>query len=144
MNLLNDTMSKMTSKTYNAKNRFNKMKLPLQKRDFKDKFSFTQRISESSKITSKYPERIPVICERIGDTVPDIDRKKYLVPSDLSIANFMYVIRKRIKLSPEVSIFLFVNGCMVPCSELMSKCYQEHKDPDGFLYIKYGGESTFG
>ena len=104
MNFLNDTMSTMTSQMYNAKKRIEKMKLPVKKRDFKDKFSFTQRITESSKIIAKYPERIPVICERIGDTVPDIDRKKYLVPGDLSIANFMYVIRKRIKLSPEISI----------------------------------------
>uniref|UniRef100_A0A6C0CQA6 Autophagy-related protein n=1 Tax=viral metagenome TaxID=1070528 RepID=A0A6C0CQA6_9ZZZZ len=139
-----DTISTMTSKIYSAKRRIEKMKLPVKERAFKDKFSFTQRLSESAKIIAKYPDRIPVICERIGDTVPDIDRKKYLVPGDLSIANFMYVIRKRIKLSPEVSIFLFVNESMVPCSELMSKCYEDHKDDDGFLYIKYSGESTFG
>lgn len=144
MNLINNSISTISSKMYSAKKRIEKMKLPVRKRDFKDKFSYTQRLTESSKIISKYPDRIPIICERIGDTVPDIDRKKYLVPGDLSIANFMYVIRKRIKLSPEISIFLFVNECMVPCSELMSKCYDEHKDPDGFLYIKYGGESTFG
>jgi GABA(A) receptor-associated protein len=144
MNIINNTMSTITSKMHSAKKRIAKIKLPIKKREFKDKFSLTQRITESSKIISKYPERIPVICERIGDTVPDIDRKKYLVPGDLSIANFMYVIRKRIKLSPEISIFLFVNECMVPCSELMSKCYQEHKDQDGFLYIRYGGENTFG
>ncbi|MAR50970.1 MAG: hypothetical protein CML42_07580 [Rhodobacteraceae bacterium] len=144
MNLISDSISTISSKMYSAKKRIEKMKLPVRKRDFKDKFSYTQRLTESSKIIGKYPDRIPIICERIGDTVPDIDRKKYLVPGDLSIANFMYVIRKRIKLSPEISIFLFVNESMVPCSELMSKCYEEHKDQDGFLYIKYGGESTFG
>ena len=112
--------------------------------NYKKENDLETRTKEASRIRSKYPDRIPIICERIGDTVPDIDRKKYLVPGDLSIANFMYVIRKRIKLSPEISIFLFVNESMVPCSELMSKCYEEHKDQDGFLYIKYGGESTFG
>ena len=111
---------------------------------FKTSHNFDKRWNESQRIVIKYPERVPIICERITTNVPEVDRKKYLCPRDLSIANFMYVIRKRIKLSPEVSIFLFVNDAMVPCSELMSKAYEEHKDDDGFLYIKYSGESTFG
>jgi len=95
----------------------------------------------------KYPERLPIICEkdpRCTD-IPDIDRKKYLVPLDLSIANFMYVIRKRIKLRPEKSIYLFVNDRVMPAtSQTISLLYQEHANPDGFLYITYAGESTFG
>ena len=27
---------------------------------------------------------------------------------------------------------------------LMSKVYDDYKDEDGFLYIKYSGENTFG
>ena len=57
----------------------------------------------------------------------------------------MFVIRKRIKLSPEKSIFLFVNDTnLVPTAALLSQVYDEHKDDDGFLYITYNGESTFG
>lgn len=26
----------------------------------------------------------------------------------------------------------------------MGQMYEEHKDPDGFLYIAYSGENTFG
>lgn len=95
----------------------------------------------------KYPGRIPIICERDprSKDVPDIDRKKYLVPDDLSIANFMYVIRKRLKLSPDKSIYLFVNDLVMPAtSQLLSLMYSENCDEDGFLYIKYAGESTFG
>ena len=96
---------------------------------------------------AKYPGRIPIICERDprSKDVPDIDRKKYLVPDDLSIANFMYVIRKRLKLSPDKSIYLFVNDLVMPAtSQLLSLMYSENCDEDGFLYIKYAGESTFG
>ena len=35
-----------------------------------------------------------------------IDRK-FLVPDDLSFANFMYVIRKRVKLDTNTSLYLF-------------------------------------
>ena len=95
----------------------------------------------------KYPDRIPIICEKWGNDseIPDIDRKKYLVPMDLSIANFMYVIRKRLKVSPDKGIYLFVNDHIMPTtSALVSQYYTQYKDPDGFLYVAYSGESTFG
>lgn len=114
---------------------------------FKVKNSFERRFSESQRIIQKYPDKIPVICEKgaVGNDIPDIDRKKYLCPDDISIANFMYVIRKRIKLSADKSIFLFVNDTnLVPTAALLSQVYHEHKDDDGFLYITYNGESTFG
>jgi GABA(A) receptor-associated protein len=79
-----------------------------------------------------------------------IDKKKYLVPADLTVGQFVYVIRKRIKLSPEKAIFIFVNEILPPTAgkhkekvqrtlliilALMSSIYEEHKDEDGFLYI---------
>jgi hypothetical protein len=69
--------------------------------------------------------------------VPDIDKKKYLVPADLTVGQFVYVIRKRIKLSAEKAIYIFVNNVLPPTAAYMSALYDEHKDEDGFLYIKY-------
>jgi len=114
---------------------------------FRDKFPFKKRLDESTRIMEKYPDRIPIICEKWGNDaeIPDIDRKKYLVPIDLSIANFMYVIRKRLKVSPDKGIYLFVNDHIMPTtSSLVSQYYEQYKDPDGFLYVAYSGESTFG
>jgi len=112
---------------------------------FKDKHPFNKRLSEATRIMEKYPDRIPVICECVGGEVPDIDRKKYLVPSDLSMAEFLYVIRKRIKIKPEQSIYLFVgDSVMVAGCQIMGSVYAEHKDLDGFLYTCYSGENTFG
>merc|ERR1712054_486091 len=53
-------------------------------------------------------------------------------------------IRQRIKLSPEKAIFIFVDEVLPPTAALMSSIYEEHKDEDGFLYITYSGENTFG
>ena len=33
---------------------------------------------------------------------------------------------------------------IVPCSQLLGTVYERKKDDDGFLYINYAGESTFG
>lgn len=39
---------------------------------------------------------------------------RYLVPGDLTVGQFVYVIRKRIKLTPEKAIFIFVNNVLPP------------------------------
>ena len=102
-------------------------------------------MSEAQRIRTKYPERIPVICEKDERSdIPNIDKKKYLVPQDLTVGQFVYVIRKRIKLSPEKAIFIFINNVLPPTAALMSSIYAEQKDEDGFLYITYSGENTFG
>lgn len=94
----------------------------------------------------KYPDRIPVIVERSvkGGDIPDIDKKKYLVPTDLTVGQFVHVVRKRIKLTPEKAIFIFVNNVLPPTAALMATIYDEQSDEDGFLYIQYSGENTFG
>ena len=114
------------------------------KSDFRSNHSFEKRVNESKRIIEKYPDRVPIICERITKNVPQVVRKKYLCPGDLSLANFMYVIRKRMNLSPEKSLYLFINDKMIPCSSLLASIYDSEKADDGFLYINYGGESTFG
>lgn len=86
-----------------------------------------------------------MICEKVENSdIPEIDKRKYLVPVDLSIGQFVYVIRKRIKLPSEKAIFIFVNDILPPTAALISTIYEEHKDEDGFLYVLYSGENTFG
>jgi len=111
---------------------------------YKQRISFNKRKKDSEAIIAKYPQRIPVIVEPFGDNVPEIDRSKYLVPDDLSMVNFIYVIRRRLKISSEVSIYLFVNDKIIPGMDYVSTIYEKYKDEDGFLYVKYSGEPTFG
>uniref|UniRef100_A0A1I8GQ30 Autophagy-related protein n=1 Tax=Macrostomum lignano TaxID=282301 RepID=A0A1I8GQ30_9PLAT len=85
---------------------------------FKEDNNFDQRLKDSRKIREKYPERIPVIVERVANSqITDIDKHKFLVPHDISMAQFIAT---------------------------MGQIYQEHQDEDGFLYIAYSGENTFG
>ena len=103
---------------------------------FKDEHPFEKRKAEAERIRQKYADRIPVICEKVEKSdIATIDKKKYLVPADLTVGQFVYVIRKRIKLSPEKAIFIFVDEVLPPTAALMSSIYEEHKDEDGFLYI---------
>ena len=112
---------------------------------FKNEHPLDKRKLEAERIRSKYPERVPVICEKDSRSdIPDIDKKKYLVPADLTVSQFTWVIRKRIKLPPESAMFLFINDHLPQKASLMSTVYEEQKDEDGFLYIIYSGENTFG
>ena len=104
-----------------------------------------KRIAEAKRIRRKYPDRCCVIVTRaLRGTAPEIDRHKYLVPGDLTVGQFIYVVRRRIKVHSEKAIFMFVGNTLPPTSGLMADLYQEKKDADGFLYLTYDSENTFG
>ena len=121
---------------------------------FKANHTFEKRKAESKRIRNKYVDRIPVIVEveqKTLQTSPKfkLDKKKYLVPDDLTIGQFCYVIRKRIKLEPSEAVFMFVitknNKHILPvASSLISQINSEQCHDDGFLYFRVSGESTFG
>lgn len=115
------------------------------KSTFKSEHPLERRQAEAGRIREKYPERVPVIVEKaVKSDIPDIDKKKYLVPADLTVGQFVYVVRKRIKLSADKAIFVFVKNILPPTAALMSAIYEENKDEDGFLYMTYSGENAFG
>lgn len=113
---------------------------------FKQRVPLEKRMEESARIFDRYPDRIPVICERAASntTVPEMDKAKFLVPRDLTVQHFQYVVRKRIELEADQAIFMFINGSIAPNSEPIARVYSQHSDEDGFLYITYSGESTLG
>lgn len=113
---------------------------------FKNKYSFEDRKKEFDKIKEKYPDRIPVIVEKSKNckTLPDIDKKKYLVPKDLSFSQFMYVVRKRIKLDSDQALYIFINDTLISGNKSMAEIYHEFAEPCGFLFAKYTAEATFG
>ncbi|KAJ3674863.1 hypothetical protein LUZ60_005479 [Juncus effusus] len=124
---------------------FNRRNQSMAKSSFKLEHPIEKRQAEAARIREKYPDRIPVIVERAERSdIPEIDKKKYLVPADLTVGQFVYVVRKRIKLSAEKAIFIFVKNTLPPTAAMMSAIYEENKDEDGFLYMTYSGENTFG
>lgn len=116
---------------------------------FQKRFNFETRLAESQRIRKNYPDRIPTIIQRASCSkghLEDLKKHKYLVPSNTTMMQLMAIIRKRVpSLSPDKSIFLFVNQTtMPPTSASLLTVDEEHRDKDGFLYIYFAGESTFG
>jgi len=109
------------------------------------KKSFEERNKESIAIRKKYPERYPIIVEKhTSCELPTIDKCKYLVPKDMPFSQFIFIIRKRINLRPETAIFLTVNGNLITGSTPIDRVYKENVNKDGFLYVVYTSENTFG
>lgn len=103
---------------------------------------FTYRVA-NNKI--KFFDYLQVIVEKAPKArIGDLDKKKYLVPSDLTVGQFYFLIRKRIHLRPEDALFFFVNNVIPPTSATMGTLYQEHREEDCFLYIAYSDENVYG
>lgn len=113
--------------------------------NYRDTHSEEDRSKESSRLKIKFPDRVPIICERnCKSSVPVINKTKYLVPKDFTISEFACVIRRRLKLKSTEAIFLLVGEMFLSGSLYIGEIYEEHKDIDNFLYISYSSENVFG
>tara|TARA_B100001057_G_scaffold466587_1_gene523871 strand:- start:604 stop:1014 length:411 start_codon:yes stop_codon:yes gene_type:complete len=114
---------------------------------FKQEFDFESRKQEALEVLQKYSDRIPIIVERYSncDMVPLIDKRKYLVPVDLTLSQFLWTIRKRLNVDSSIALFLFDEyGNVHSNTKLMVNIYEECKNSDLFLYLQYSTENTFG
>jgi len=115
--------------------------------------TFEKRSAEARRILAKYPDRIPVICEKSARSdLPDIDKKKFLVPGTMLCGEFKYIIHKHINqcgaqtqlLGSDQTIYLFVNNTTPKTGALMSEIYDMYRADDGFLYFTFSAENTLG
>ena len=114
---------------------------------FKKKHTFEQRKQESTKIIAKYEDRIPIIVFKDPKckNLEEINKNKFLAPTDLTLGQFLCVIRKRINLDEAQALFVFVEeSTLAPTSQTIGNLYENHKDEDGFLYMLYCSENVFG
>ena len=69
---------------------------------------------------------------------------KYLVSNDMSVGEFMCLIRNRMYLQPEHSIFMFVENLLPSITMRISELYSLYHDHDGLLHLYVKMENTFG
>jgi GABA(A) receptor-associated protein len=107
---------------------------------------FDKRFNESHYMMEKYPNSICCIIEKAKNckNLNNIKKNKYIIPKDLIIAQLIYIIRKKITLDAKMSIFIYINNVIPMSTTTLDEIYENNKDDDGFLYIKYACENTFG
>ena len=107
-----------------------------------------EKLKESVKrIIDKYPDRVPVFVtkSRSDKNLNDISQNKFIVPDSITAGQFLSIIRKKIEITPEQALFIFINKDILPAhSTTMGTLYHQYKNEDGLLEIQYCGENTFG
>ena len=114
---------------------------------FKQEKSLEKRVKSSRIVLQNYKDCIPVIVQKneTCETLADMQQKQFLVPRDLTIGQFLFVIRRKIEMKPEQAIFFLVNNTLPLTSSTMGEIYEAYHDAeDGFLYCFYMQEKTFG
>lgn len=112
---------------------------------FKRANSIEKRIKEASRVLEKFPDRIPVICEPSAKSNHlKMDKIKFLVPKDLTISHFIMIVRGRLKLDASVALFFVVGDIVAASTSTLNDLYYNHADADGFLYLTFSEENTFG
>ena len=113
---------------------------------YRQRVPLPDRKITADRIVAQHPDRIPVVVECSEQLQMDhpLKKNKFAVPHELTLAQFMFVIRKHMKLQPEYAIFAFINNRLHPTTTPIGTIYAQEKTDDGFMYIDVFQESTFG
>ena len=113
---------------------------------FKKEKTEEVRRAEYEKIHKRYPDKIPLICEKAPRSkIKAIEQTKYLVEQNLSLPMFQATIRKKLDLDDKEAIFFLIKGkSSLSGNDTFGNLYNKYKSKDGFLYIAYASEQVWG
>ena len=114
--------------------------------EYRKKNSLEKRINETKYIKEKYPNHVPILLSCSNDIF--IEKHKYIIPSSLSITEFLFIIRKRMhpKLENGEALFCFIgeNDIIPRYSASIGEYYLKEKYIDNYLLLRIQKENTFG
>jgi len=112
---------------------------------YQTKYSLDQRQKEANRVLLKHQDRIPIIIIEENKNFKLIN-KKMAVPKDMTILEFIHVIRNKVDLHPSEALCIFMGKeRIIPLpTQHIAELYSIYKDEDGFLYCYICKEESFG
>ena len=125
---------------------------------YSQQHSLQKRIEHSTFISAKFPERVPLIVQpKPHSSSTWLKNSKILAPKTSTIGALLCHVRETIPLDAqcglyymvdtskkEISPFLNQQYQIIGGNDLVGHLYTQFVKPDGFCYIYYAAESTFG
>ncbi len=116
---------------------------------YKNSTNESARILKSKILLKKYPNSVPVILEKNENDkiLPNINKTKYIMPKDMTVSNIIQILKSNMNetMTEHSAIYLLCeDNVMLSGSQSVEYIYNNYKNKDGFLYIKYCGENVFG
>lgn len=114
------------------------------------------RLKESKRVLAKHTDKVPVLIEPASGKQPKLQSgAKHLVPTNMTMQALLVFVRRGLPdLPAQEALSLFIesqsaNGTkseaiLVPMSSTVGTVYNTRRSEDGFLYIVYSLENTFG
>lgn len=121
--------------------------------------SLIEKQNELNKIKKKYDnyeDFVPVLIDNIPtkfsfnifknntNNFSEIKDKIYLLNKNVLVNQFISSIRKKCKLSDDVSLFIHINDMALSPSLSFDEVMKEYKNDEGILYLNITLENTFG
>lgn len=117
-----------------------------------------KRMNDIKKIKEKYPDKLPLFVSKynIYGKITKHCYIKFLMQNDMTIGNLMYILKKRLKLSENDSVYFYVvyydakrenkvkKYILCEFTNIISEIYNKYVDIDGMLYLTYCFENSFG
>ena len=114
---------------------------------YKNNNTLESRRSQYRKIIDNHPDKVPVILERDKRcTINKTIKTKYILSREVTMAEFVNIIKEKLNLNPDRALFFLVNGNRsITMTEELGHIYDKYSDKeDGFLYMSYSEEVVFG
>merc|ERR1712038_368700 len=109
--------------------------------NYKESTSLESRCQESKAIRAKHPDRVPCIVMAHRDSIySDLKASKFLISNEYSLAQFYCIVRKRLNIRADQSIFFYCKNTIPSAQTTIASLYDDFKNEDGFLYLTYSEE----
>ncbi|KAK7867494.1 hypothetical protein R5R35_004502 [Gryllus longicercus] len=107
--------------------------------EFKIRKTLEQRRSQAEAELQRYPNKVPVVVEEVAEesTFAPLPNRKFMVPRQLTAGQFYYMLRQRLRLASEETLFVYLGGYLPRATDALGCVYDRFHDEDGFLYAAY-------